>query len=269
MVSAKVTGAFSGEHLPPQKLQALLPANIGPCKSCRPLCWPNIRLCKVADDAVGAAFDTNFGIGEAIWRKAWVELQVSFCGLRFPANSLRFAVMNSPKRRKGSKASQYEDMMADLPPGTQISPGPDGGMMIFIPHSGGFSPEVPEYRGPWAKIRKEIFEFEVLAGRDGETIIPRAKTPPEGMDARCDQWIREFYQDKNRWKRSVPKEIAPWLVARSMMAGMFVAMDDDHGVRPEPLKLEEHMCRLLIDFWNEVGRNYWHGIHPDASAHPE
>ncbi len=176
----------------------------------------------------------------------------------------------SPKQLKGYKQiSESEELRANLPPGSQISPGPMGGTMIFIPIPGGFAPEIPDFQGPWATIRKEIYRFEVMAGCDGDTMIPRSDTPPEGMDARCDQWIKEFYQDKNRWERSVPKEIAPWLVARTMMAGMFAAMEDTHGIGPEDRKLEDYMCHLLIEFWHDEGKYLWHGIHPDASAHSE
>lgn len=178
----------------------------------------------------------------------------------------------SPKQLKGHKQISEDDELKDhLPPGSQISPGPMGGTMIFIPRPGGFSPEIPNFRGPWATIRKEIYRFEVHAGCDGNTIIPRSKTPPQGIDARCDQWIKEFYQNnaKTRWDRSVPKEIAPWLVARSMMAGMFAAMEDTHGIPPESRDLEQYMCHLLIEFWDDQGKNLWHGVHPDASSHTE
>ncbi len=178
----------------------------------------------------------------------------------------------SSKPLKGHKEiSESDELLANLPPGSQISPGPQGGTFIFIPNPGGFSSQVPDFRGPWATIRKEIYRFEVLAGCDGKTLIPRSKTPLKGIDARCDQWIKEFYQDKdkNRWDRSVPKEIAPWLVARTMMAGTFVAMEDTHGMKPERRNLDEYMCHLLIDFWHAGGKDFWHGVHPDASSHSE
>ena len=165
--------------------------------------------------------------------------------------------------------SESEELKASLPPGSQISPGLDGGTNIFIPFPAGFKMDMPDYRGPWAKIRKEIFRFEELIACDGEVKLPRAKTPPKGMDALCDKWIRDFYQDKNRWDRIVPREIAPWLAARSMIAGMMVSILDTHEAPAPRVPLEKYMCEILIDMWNAGGKDQWHGIHPDASQFSE
>ena len=173
-----------------------------------------------------------------------------------------------PKGLKGyEEISQSEELKAFLPEGSQIMPGPYGGTTIMIPR--GFSPEIPNFRGPWAEIRKEIYRFEVMAGRDGTTPMPAANRCTDKINKKCDQWIKDFYKTKDRWELEPSKDIAPWLIARAMMAGMFACMEDTHGLRPPTGKLETIMCDLLITFWNEQGRYGWHGIHPDASMHSE
>ncbi|MDB6023979.1 MAG: hypothetical protein JWM68_202 [Verrucomicrobiales bacterium] len=196
---------------------------------------------------------------EAVWR------------LRILVGALASALMKrAPKGLKGFKEiSESEELKAFLPPGSQITPGPYGGTTIIIPYPGGFSPRIPKFRGPWAKFRKEIYRFEVLASCDGKTPLPRAKKPGKTINALCDNWIMEFYEDKDRWNRTVPKEIAPWMIARATMAAGFVAMEDAHGIPAPEVAVEKYVCELLIDFWYDGGQENWHGIHPDASNHAE
>ncbi|MDB6028563.1 MAG: hypothetical protein JWM68_4786 [Verrucomicrobiales bacterium] len=163
--------------------------------------------------------------------------------------------------------SSEEDLLASLPPGSQIQPGPYGGMTIVIPNPQGFMSEIPDFQGPWAKIQTEIYRFGVLAGCDGKTPMPRARTVSKKINAGCDQWIKEFYAEKkkDRWNKPVPKAIAPWLVARGMMAGMHVSMEETHGMSVPRMAVETYVRMLLIDDWNAVFKHHWHGIHPDAS----
>ena len=173
------------------------------------------------------------------------------------------------KGLKGFKQiSESEEIKSMLPPGSQIMPEFGGGTTIFIPN-GSFSPEVPDFRGPWGKYRKEIYRFEVMAACDGMTPMPAAQTSSDEINAQCDQWIKDYYKAKDRSKLQPPKEIAPWLVARAMTAGMLAAMDETHGVSAPTESVETIMLEFLVDYWNDVGRYTWYGIHPDASAHSE
>ena len=166
--------------------------------------------------------------------------------------------------------SQDEDLRNFLPPGTQIQPGPFGGTTIIIPNAGGgINPTIPNFRGPWGEIRKEIYRFEVFASDEGRNRPAQADQPPKGVNELCDKWIAAFYQSKDRWNQPVPKKIAPWLIARALTASMFAAMEDSHGLRPPSGKLEDVMCGLLITFWNTGADTTWFGYHPDASSHSE
>ncbi|MDB6025402.1 MAG: hypothetical protein JWM68_1625 [Verrucomicrobiales bacterium] len=208
----------------------------------------------------------------SVLRRHRLRIVETVSRLRILVGPLASALMKrAPKGLKGFKEiSESEELKAFLPPGSQITPGPYGGTTIMIPYPGGFSPRIPEFRGPWAKFREEIYRFEVLASCDGRTPMPRAKKPGKTINALCDQWIMEFYQDKDRWNRTVPKEIAPWLIARATMATTFAAMDDTHGIPAPEIEIEKFMCEVLIDLWNDGGgQENWHGFHPDASNHAE
>ena len=166
--------------------------------------------------------------------------------------------------------SQDEELRKFLPPGSQIQPGSFGGTTIVIPFPGGFNPTMPTFRGPWAKIREEIFLFEVFVSDDGKNRPAQADRPPKGVDALCDEWIAAFYKDKNRWDQPAPpKKIAPWLIARAHTAGMYASMENSHGLKPPTGKFENIMCGLLINLWNTGANTTWVGFHPDASSHSE
>ncbi len=178
------------------------------------------------------------------------------------------AAMEAKERKAYEDALQDKEFLASLPPGSQIQPGAYGGITIMIPHPQGFIPEIPDFHGPWAKIQKEIYRFGILAGCDGKTPMPCARTEPKGVGERCDQWIKDFYKEKSkaRWNKPVPKDLAPWFIARGMMAGMHVSMEETHGMRVPRLSVDTYVCMLLTDDWNAVFKNHWHGFHPDAST---